>query len=75
MRNKRAFVTDYDPRFIELARKHVEDGWSYISFSGRHSIPMRTWACWTKDQPALKAIRDEYNLTLKCKRRYLKKVL
>lgn len=63
-------IKEYYPELAELARKHVEEGYSFRSFSGKMSIPLQKWEKWAREIPELIFLREQYNATLREKKKF-----
>lgn len=62
-------IDSFEPWMIDKVREHLEDGWSFSSFSGKYHITADRWARMPNDVPELKLIRDQYNYWAKRKGR------
>lgn len=51
----------FEEWMLHAAREHVNQGWSFGYFCGRHSIPQEYWNRWAIEIPELKEIRLAYN--------------
>lgn len=67
---RRNLVKEYYPELAELAKKHVDEGLSFRSFSGKMNIPLQKWEKWAREIPELIAIREHYNALLRAKNRF-----
>ena len=67
---RKDLIFEFDIKFIELAKKHIDEGWSFNCFSGRHNIPNDLWIKWSREIPELDKIRKEYNLKTRHTRRH-----
>lgn len=64
-------MLNYEPWILEALRAHIEQGWSFTSFAGKHKIPAEKLLKWAREIPELDAIRNEYNLNARKPRRFL----
>jgi hypothetical protein len=63
-------IKEYYPELAELVRRHVEEGHSFRSFSGKMSIPLQKWEKWAREIPELIFIREQYNAMVREKKKF-----
>ena len=70
----RVLHKEYQPWMAEALSKHLKDGYSFGSFTGRYWIDVKLWIQWSKAVPELREINKQYKHYLKTKRSKTMKV-
>lgn len=56
----RILIKEFQPWMIQAAWEHVNDGWSFRSFAGKHGICTDAWCDWSQMYPELQEVNDTY---------------
>lgn len=54
-------LKELEPWMIQALRKHINEGWSFMSFSGKYWIDSVKLHEWARTNEEVKKIRDDYN--------------
>lgn len=69
-RKSRYLVKHFSPEFIQGVQQHIEEGWSFGSYSGKIKVDPALWQKWSKEIPELREIKESYLTRLSGKKRF-----
>ena len=60
-KNQREIKSYPNDQLIALARQHIDDGYSFSSFSGKYGLTAKNWTDLSRELPELIELRKVYN--------------
>lgn len=63
-------IREFQPWMIDACKKHIEEGHSLSSFTGKYNIAVDRWSSWVNEVKELDEIRNHYLMRLSGKKRF-----